>query len=417
MSHGPVRSGGVDNSVLTVHISVAPTFVVPILLKTSGIKRDERLSKPVGGEIFNKPCLCMSITMPDRVRAALAWAVDSYVLFVALGVLLGLAVAPAALLFSTGPDGTVAVVPIQGTIDGQQSAEYQQMLSEAQADADAVVIVANSGGGAAAASEEMYMQTVRTSEQTPVVAAVDGAALSGAYFAIAPADEMYVKPASFVGSVGVLAEIPQDVEPNDIVGATGPNKLTGFEERQFFNTLETTKNGFVGAVMEHRGDSLEIDEDDVASATVFGGANAVENGMADGVGDRQMAIQAAADRAGLDNPEVEVITPGNDDQTSAEYALSTTYHAGDADEKHLEPIATPDTPRQGALPTLLMAHPATVEASTEPVVTMAPDEDHVVVPIEDTGSPTPETETATQNETAVADDENPSLATPEVVVG
>jgi len=353
--------------------------------------------------------------MLERARSALAWTVDSYVLFVALGVLLGLAVAPAAVLVTAGPDGTVAVVPVQGTIDGQQSVEYQNMISEARADADAVVIVANSGGGSAAASEEMYMQTVRASQEMPVVAAVDGAALSGAYFAIAPADEVYVKPASFVGSVGVLAEVPQDVEPNDLVGATGPNKLSGFEERQFFNTLETTQNGFVGAVMKHRGDELEIGEDDVAAATVFGGANAVENGMADSVGDRQLAVQAAADRAGLDDPEVQVVTPATGGEGSVEYALGATYHAGDAHEKQLEPIATADSPRQGTFPTLLMAHPAAVEADTEPVVTPTRGEDAIVVPVSETDSPPPEAGMPPGNETAEEDEDQPrSLSTTEV---
>ena len=127
--------------------------------------------------------------MLERIRSAFAWTVDTYVLFIVLGVLLGLAVAPAAVQLSAGPDGTVAVVPIQGSIDGQQSAQYQSMMAEAQSEADAVVLVANSGGGSAAASEEMYIQTLRTSERMPVVAAVDGGALSGAYFAIAPADD------------------------------------------------------------------------------------------------------------------------------------------------------------------------------------------------------------------------------------
>ena len=310
--------------------------------------------------------------MFERTRSALAWAVDSYVLFVLLGVLLGAAVAPVAVDTATGPDGTVAVVPIQGTIDGELSTEYQAMLAEARAEADAVVIVANSGGGSAAASEAMYMQTLRLRESMPVVATVDGVAASGAYFAIAPADEVYVKPSSFVGSVGVIGSLPPDVEPNDVVGTTGPRKVEGFGDREFFATLETSRNAFVGSVVEHRGDRLGLTENEVATARVFGGSVAVENGMADAIGDRRAAIRVAADRAGLDRPSVEVITPadvGGGDWT-ATYALRAAYYAGGADEKRFEPIRTANTPRQGSFPTVLMAHPGAVAAGDATLVTL-----------------------------------------------
>ncbi|MFC7135516.1 S49 family peptidase [Halobaculum litoreum] len=73
----------------------------------------------------------------------------------------------------------------------------------------------------------MYLQAKRTAAAKPLVASVDATAASGAYYTIAPADAVYVKPASVVGSVGVLATLPQELEPNDVVGTTGPNKLSG----------------------------------------------------------------------------------------------------------------------------------------------------------------------------------------------
>ena len=310
--------------------------------------------------------------MFERTRSALAWVVDSYVLFVLLGVLLGAALAPVAVDTTTGPDGMVAVVPIQGTIDGEQSTEYQAMLAEAREEADAIVIVANSGGGSAAASESMYMATLRVSESVPVVASVDGVAASGAYFAIAPAREVYVKPSSFVGSVGVLGPVPPDINPNDVIGTTGPDKIEQFGDREFFETLETSRNAFVGSVVRHRGDRLELTENEVAAATVFGGSTAVQNGMADAIGDRRTAVEAAADRAGIERPAVEVITPADVDEGewTATYALRAAYYAGDADEKRFEPIRIADAQRRGALPTLLMAHPGAVEVRDEALVTL-----------------------------------------------
>ncbi|WP_435062557.1 S49 family peptidase [Halobaculum sp. EA56] len=284
----------------------------------------------------------------------------SYVVLVALGVVLGAAAAPVAYDAATATEGTVAVVPLEGTIDGESAAAVSAMLTEARQDpsVDAVVIVANSGGGGAAASETLYFQTKRTAERKPVVASVDASAASGAYYTIAPADAIYAKPASVVGSVGVIATLPQDLEPNDIVGTTGPNKLTGGDRREFLYVMESLQRAFVSAVTEQRGEALELSRAELEQARVYSGAQAVEVGLADRIGDREAAIREAARRAGLDDYEVRVLRPDN---ASVRFLSRSNYLASDAPNRTIV-SAEYLVGDGGGGPTFLMVSPLYVDA-------------------------------------------------------
>lgn len=264
--------------------------------------------------------------------------VNSYALYVALGVVVGVIAAP-FLAAGTGPtepqtEGTVAIIPVEGTIDGESAAQVTAMLAEARQDPSvkAVVLVSNSGGGGAAASEELYFSVKRTEAKMPVVASVDAGAASGAYYTIAPSDHIYVKPSSTVGSIGVLAQLPQDVEPNDIIGTTGPNKLSGSDSREFLYILESLQRAFVRAVFEQRGDALQLSRAQVEQARVYSGGQAVNNGLADGIGDRTAAVQRAAEMAELDDYAVRVLRPDNQ---SVRFVSRSNYLASSAEKKRM----------------------------------------------------------------------------------
>ncbi len=270
--------------------------------------------------------------MSPSIKTTLSRASRSYVLFVAIGLVVGLTLAPVAFQ-ATSSDGTVAVVPLSGGITGGTSASVGSMLEQAREnpDIEAVVIVSNSGGGSASASEELYLEAKRTSEQMPVVAYVDSAALSGAYYTVAPADTIYAKPASLVGSVGTLANAPTQVEPNTIIATTGSNKLSGGDDREFYTILETLSNSFYNAVEDGRGDRLDISRSELAEAKLYSGAQAVENGLADRIGDRRSAVRAAADEAGLDDYDVKILRPDRE----ALFLSRNSYLASSAPEKRM----------------------------------------------------------------------------------
>jgi len=325
--------------------------------------------------------------MASRSRALLARIARSYVLFVVIGVVVGLALAPVA-WNATSSEGTVAVVPLSGTIDGGSAAGVSSMLQQARSDPDvkAVVLLVNSGGGGAAASEELYLQTKRTAEEIPVITSVDASAASGAYYTIAPSDHIYAKPASTVGSVGVLATTPQALEPTTVVSTTGPNKLTGGDEREFNYILESLGNAFVGAVFEQRSDRLELSRAELEQARIYSGTQAVQNGLVDSIGGRQAAVERAADEAGLDRYDVRVMRPDG----TARFLSRSNYIASTASDKEMVSAEylygeSPSGPVFLMVPATYL-DPATNESAAPPAVsetgptaeaTVAPEVTHV----------------------------------------
>ncbi|WP_251329254.1 S49 family peptidase [Haloplanus pelagicus] len=228
---------------------------------------------------------------------------QSYALVVAAAVLLSAVLAPVAYDRATEPDGSVAVITVEGFISSNSVSEVQEDLREARENesVEAVVLNVDSPGGGAAASEQLYLSVQRTAEVMPVVASVKSTGASGAYYAMLPTRDIYVTPASVVGSVGVRGAAPGPSLPGEI--KSGPDKASATAEQRRAQ-IETLQRAFVGSVMKHRSDDLELTRTEVAHAKVYTGARAVENGMADDIGSTQDAIRQAANAAGLDDYEV-----------------------------------------------------------------------------------------------------------------
>lgn len=224
---------------------------------------------------------------------------------VVVGVVVGVAFAPQAWGYATDADGSVAVVELHGTITGDSATAVVDDLREARQNDSirAVVLDVNSPGGTASASEQLYLAVKRTAGEMPVVASVTGTAASGSYYASVPADEIYVTPASVVGSVGVRATLPSDGVPAGEV-VTGPDKGSGSTQDEVRQRVETLRRAFVGSVFAERGDRIELTREEVSHAKVYAGATGIQNGLADEIGGIDTAISVAADDAGLDNYDV-----------------------------------------------------------------------------------------------------------------
>jgi len=228
---------------------------------------------------------------------------QSYALVAAAAVLLSAVLAPVAYDRATEPDGSVAVITVEGFISSNSVSAVQEDLREARENesVDAVVLNVDSPGGGAAASEQLYLSVQRTAKEMPVVASVKSTGASGAYYAMLPARDIYVTPASIVGSVGVRGAAPAPSLPGEI--KSGPDKASATADQRRAQ-IETLQRAFVGSVMKHRSDDLELSRTEVAHAKVYTGARAVDNGMADRIGSTQDAIRQAANAAGLDDYEV-----------------------------------------------------------------------------------------------------------------
>jgi protease-4 len=229
-----------------------------------------------------------------------------FVVAVVAAVLVSAVLAPIAYdaAQSAQSEGTVSVITVSGTITASTVDGVSEDLREARTNESirAVVLKVDSGGGLVAPSERLYLEVLRTAEQMPVVASVQGIGASGAYYGMLPADEIYVLSSSQVGSVGVIGSGGSAPVPDSVI-RTGPDKAqpTAEDRRR---TIESLKRQFVGRVMEHRGEELSLSREEVAYAKTYLGPEAARNGYADGVGALPTAIDRAAEMAGMENYDV-----------------------------------------------------------------------------------------------------------------
>ncbi|WP_336034255.1 S49 family peptidase [Halobacterium yunchengense] len=238
----------------------------------------------------------------DRARGAVR---ATTLAFVVVGIVVGAAAAPYAWSYADQPDGTVAVVELHGTITGETATGVVDNLREARQNdsVEAVVLDVDSPGGTASASEQLYLAVKRTAAEMPVVTSVTGTAASGSYYAAVPSDDIYVTPASVVGSVGVRATLPDASVPEGQV-VTGPDKNAGATHDEVRQRVETLRRAFVGSVFAERGDRIDLTREEVSHAKVYAGATGVQNGLADDVGGVDAAVAAAAADAGLGDYDV-----------------------------------------------------------------------------------------------------------------
>lgn len=222
------------------------------------------------------------------------------------------------------PKPQVGVVRLYYEIDGYTTYEITEQLAYAREhnDIKAVVLVINSPGGSAAYSEELFFDVLDTRAQLPVVASVDLLAASGAYYMAAAADEIYAKPTSSVGSIGVIALLPDGVYLDEDVLTTGPYKSFGGTRDGYVRQIERAKFAFLSAVRVGRGERLTVDDAFLSRAEIWTGIQALEFGLVDDLLSTEEAIKRAAEMAGLANYDVVELYPlafNNGDTAQATY--------------------------------------------------------------------------------------------------
>lgn len=195
----------------------------------------------------------------------------------------------------------VGLIRLSYDIFSETAFEVSEQLAAARDNGriKAVVLIINSPGGSAAYSEELYLDVLQTREQMPVVASIDLLAASGAYYMAAAANEIYAKPTSNVGSIGVIAFLPGEVFIEEELLTTGPYKAFGGTRDGAVRQIERAKFTFLEAVSVGRGDRLAISLADLSRAEVYTGVQAWEFGLVDDLISTDEAIQRAADLAGL----------------------------------------------------------------------------------------------------------------------
>lgn len=219
----------------------------------------------------------------------------------------------------------------------------------------AVVLRVNSPGGSALASENILrvMERIRASGR-PVVVSMGDYGASGGYYIACQSDSILVQKNTLTGSIGVFSIIPNMQGLfNDRLGITFDTVKTGQfangisvayqitpeEGRKIQAMTDRTYEQFLNKVAMNR--SMTRDEvHAIAQGRVWTGQQAVENGLADGVGTLEDAIAIAADKAKLEqyrltvypkvkDPFIQLIEEltGNTIQSAIEKKLKASFPA------------------------------------------------------------------------------------------
>jgi protease-4 len=177
-------------------------------------------------------------------------------------------------------------------------------------DIKAVVLVINSPGGGAAAGHDIYYQVRKLRETKPVVASMDGLAASAAYQIGVGANEIYAKPASLVGNVGVISGQPLPEVLSERFITTGPFKTTGGSVTSWLQKLNLLYADFRDSVVVERTGArnpLKLTPAQVATGELWVGVEAMEYGLVDELGSVLDAVDRAAELANLEHYEIVTI--------------------------------------------------------------------------------------------------------------
>jgi signal peptide peptidase SppA len=185
----------------------------------------------------------------------------------------------------------------------------------------AVALVVNSPGGSAAQSHLIFkrVRSLAEEKKLPVLVFVEDAAASGGYMIACAGDEIFADPSSIVGSIGVVSAsfgFNRLIERFGIerrVHTAGENKAMldpfrpedpGDVER--LKALQARIHDlFVRLVKTRRGTKLQIDHPDLFTGAFWVGAEAMELGLVDGLGDIRSVLR---ERFG-DKVQIRIIPP------------------------------------------------------------------------------------------------------------
>ncbi len=199
-----------------------------------------------------------------------------------------------------------------GAIGGESTAK---LIRKARLDDNvkALVLRVDSPGGSAYASEVIRREILRTKAAgKPVVVSMGSYAASGGYWISASADEIWASPTTITGSIGIFGLIPTLEEPMNKLGihrdGVGTTKLSGAYDvgkplredvaKAIQSSIDNGYDRFLNIVAEGRNMSKE-DVDTIAQGRVWSGKTAYEIGLVDQLGGLDLAIDSAANKAGV----------------------------------------------------------------------------------------------------------------------
>lgn len=234
----------------------------------------------------------------------------------------GIAVVPVIGAIVSGRSrGTPPLPFLPGPIAGADTVVAALRKAERDERTKAIVLFVDSGGGSALASDVIGRAVARCTK--PVVAVMGEVAASGGYYVLAQADHVVASPFTLTGSIGVVVGKPVLTEFNERHGLNP--EVVGREEALFASAnrpfsdadrawaermMHEVYERFVSRVAEGRGLTRET-VDEIGRGRIWSGADALERGLVDELGDLHTGIAEARRLAGLpDDAPVHTLSAG-----------------------------------------------------------------------------------------------------------
>jgi len=207
-----------------------------------------------------------------------------------------------------------------GTVGGDSTAELIRRAADDER-VKALVLRVDSPGGSAFASEVVLraLEVFQESER-PLIASMGSVAASGGYWISMSANEIWASPTTLTGSIGIGATLPTFQRSLDRLGihvdGTGTTALAGqfdvFRElgpdvvSLIEQSIQHGYDQFISKVADYR--DRPIDEiDAVARGRVWVATDAQNHGLIDNLGSLDDAVASAAQLAGLEDDDYDVV--------------------------------------------------------------------------------------------------------------
>ncbi|MCP9837776.1 signal peptide peptidase SppA [Cyanobium sp. N.Huapi 1H5] len=220
---------------------------------------------------------------------------------------------------------TLARIAIEGPIAGGTRVRVLKAIEQVQQrECPALLLRIDSPGGTVGDSQEIHAALMRLREKgCRVVASFGNISASGGVYVGVAAEKIVANPGTITGSIGVILRGNdlsrllkrigirfETVKSGLYKDILSPDRALSEGERQLLQELIDASYGqFVAAVATGRG----LEQDVVrafADGRVFSGAQALELGLVDVLGDEESARRLAAELAGLDPEKARTVSFG-----------------------------------------------------------------------------------------------------------
>lgn len=269
----------------------------------------------------------VNLAVAPKRRSFWLWlSVAAGIFFVIIAIFWGLALSNlkgGSAEFTSFHSSQIAVVDITGVILSPDKINDQIEDFANDDSVKAIILHIDSPGGGAAASQEIYHEVlrVRTEHKKRIVASIESAGASGAYYIASATDRIYANQASIVGSIGVIAEwvnygeLMQWAKLKSVIIKAGALKdagsptrdLTPAERAYFQDLIDNMHQQFIADVAMGR--HLPVDQlKTLATGQVWTGQQALSLHLIDETGGFHEALMDTASAVGI-HGKPEIVRP------------------------------------------------------------------------------------------------------------